>query len=284
MRQRCAADGIPPEYTGAGSSAQVTRLGGKGVLTEETSKSDIISLVYRPSKFNLDLRVDFWHINVSDQVARFGAANILNSCYTDTTGREAAFCKLFTREKSPTSPRFNNILNVSDSFVNINEADVEGIDLKFVYRKDFAFGDLVIDSSHRWTTRSAEGLFLDDELLEIQGTIGDPIYNSSTQFRFTRKDWLYAWTVSAVGPTNQAKFFNGGVNPVAQPPGSYYAYNGVNSVLYKTNTETTITHSMAVRYKSDNWTVVAGIANVFDELAPAVSTGVVNRLGVNPLT
>ena len=284
LRQRCAADGIPPEYTGAGSSAQVTRLGGKGVLTEETSKSDIISLVYRPSKFNLDLRVDFWHINVSDQVARFGAANILNSCYTDTTGREAAFCKLFTREKSPTSPRFNNILNVSDSFVNINEADVEGIDLKFVYRKDFAFGDLVIDSSHRWTTRSAEGLFLDDELLEIQGTIGDPIYNSSTQFRFTRKDWLYAWTVSAVGPTNQAKFFNGGVNPVAQPPGSYYAYNGVNSVLYKTNTETTITHSMAVRYKSDNWTVVAGIANVFDELAPAVSTGVVNRLGVNPLT
>ena len=284
LAQRCAADGIPNDYNGAGSSVQVTRLGGKGVLSEETSKSDIVSLVYRPSKINLDLRVDFWHINVADQVARFGAANIVNSCYTDTSSRAAAFCSLFTREKDAASPRFRNILNVSDSFVNINEADVEGIDLKFVYRKDFSFGDLVVDSQHRWTTRSAEGLFDDEELLEFQGTIGDPIYVSSTQFRFTRKDWLFAWTVGVVGPSNQAEFFNGGVNPVAAPPGSYYSYTGVSSVLYKTKTETTITHAASVRYRSDNWTLVGGISNLFDEMPPAVSTGVVTRLGTGPLT
>ncbi|GIU66886.1 TonB-dependent receptor domain-containing protein [Candidatus Phycosocius spiralis] len=284
LADRCKRDGVPPDYTGSGSSAQITRRGGKGVLKEETSKSNIISLVYRPSKIDLNLRLDFWQISVSDQIGQFGAANIVNTCYTDTSGRADTFCKLFTRDTNKDSPRFNNILNIFDSFVNINETNVEGIDLKFVYRKSFAIGDLTVDSQHRWTTKNATGIFTDDELEESQGTIGDPIYNSITQFRFKRQDWTYAWTVTAIGPSNQIRFFNDGNNIVKQRPGDYYSYNGLTSVFYKTKTETTITHAIAVQYKSDNWTIVGGISNIFNDLAPAISTGVVSRLGVNPLT
>jgi iron complex outermembrane recepter protein len=283
LRTRCAADGIPGDYNGAGSSATIITGGGAGNLKEEESRSDIFSFVYTPSKIDLNLRVDAWKITVTDQVAQFGAANIVGACYTDTTGRAASFCPLLTRDLTVGSARRFNILTVQNNYVNINQTEVQGIDLQVRYRKDFAFGDLSIASNHRWTTSNKTGLFSDLVLIEAAGDIGEPIYVSNTQFQFRRKDWTTAWTVRAIGQTNQTDF-NGGTNPVAAPPGSYYSFNGVASVLYKTKTETTITHDASVQYRSDNWTLVGGVSNVFDERPPAISTGVFfSRLGNTPL-
>ncbi len=283
IRTRCAAEGIPRDYTGAGQSATIFTGGGAGNLKEEESRSDIFSFVYTPSKIDLNLRVDAWKISVTDQVAQFGAANIIGACYSDTSGRAPAFCPLFTRDRTAGSPRLNNILTVQNNYVNINVTEIEGIDLVARYRKDFAFGDLRINSNHRWTTSNKSGLFNAETLIESAGDIGEPMYVSNTQFQFRRKDWTYAWTVDVTGQTNQTDF-NSGVNPVVSTPGSYYAYNGVASVLYKTKTETTITHDASVQYRSDNWTLVAGMSNVFDEKPPAISTGVFfARLGNTPL-
>jgi iron complex outermembrane recepter protein len=283
LRTRCAADGIPGDYNGAGQSATIFTGGGAGNLKEEESRSDIFSFVYTPSKIDLNLRVDAWKINVTDQVAQFGAANIIGSCYTDTTGRAASFCPLFTRDLTAGSPRRFNILTVQNNYVNINETEVEGVDLQIRYRKDFAFGDFRINSQHRWTLHNKQGLFSDEELQDFAGDIGEPEYVSGTQFTFNRKDWTYSWTVDVIGSTNQ-KDFNGGTNPVVSLPGSYYAYNGVASVLYKTKTETTITHDASIQYRSDNWTLVGGMSNIFDEKPPAISTGVFfSRLGNTPL-
>lgn len=284
LKARCIADGIPEGYTAAGSqSITVFTGGGAGNLKEEESRSDIFSLVYTPSKIDLNLRVDAWRISVTDQVAQFGAGAIVGACYTDTTGRAANFCPLFTREKTVGSPRFNNLLTIQNNYVNINVTEVEGIDLVARYRKDFAFGDLRINSNHRWTMSNKSGLFSDAVLIEDAGNIGEPMYVSNTQFQFIRKDWTYSWTSRVVGQTNQTTF-NNGVNPIVSLPGSYYAYNGVANVLYKTKTETTITHDASVRYQSDNWTLVGGVTNLFDERPPAISTGVFfSRLGNNPL-
>ncbi|NJR20604.1 MAG: TonB-dependent receptor, partial [Hyphomonadaceae bacterium] len=283
LRERCAADGIPEGYTAAGSqSATIFTGGGAGNLKEEESRSDIFSFVYTPSRIDLNLRVDWWSIEVTDQVAQFGAGNIINSCYTDTTGVAPVFCSLFSRIRTPGAPRNLNIDTVQNNYVNINVTKVEGIDLKILYRKDFAFGDLVVDSQHRWTTSQQDGLFSDTDLFENIGLIGEPEYNSQTQFRFRRQDWTYAWTVDAVGQVNQ-RTFNNGNNIIVATPGSYYAYNGIARVQYKTRLETTITHDASIQYRSDNWTIVGGVSNIFDELPPSVSVGVVNRLGNYPL-
>ena len=284
LRTRCAAEGIPGDYTAAGSqSATILTGGGAGNLKEEESRSDIFSFVYTPSNIDLNMRVDAWKINVTDQVAQFGAANILDSCYTDTSGRSAFFCSLFTRETAVGSPRRFNVMTVQNNYVNINQTEVEGIDLQVRYRKDFAFGDFRINSNHRWTTSNQTGLFSDEQLIEAAGDIGEPIYVSNTQFQFERKDFTYSWTARVIGQTNQTDF-NNGVNPITSLPGSYYAFNGVDSVLYKTKTETTITHDISAQYRSDNWTIVGGVSNLFDERPPAISTGVFfSRLGNNPL-
>ncbi|OYU77685.1 MAG: TonB-dependent receptor, partial [Alphaproteobacteria bacterium PA3] len=270
---------------GTSQSATIFTGGGAGTLKEEESRSDIFSFVYTPSKIDLNLRVDYWQIEVTDQVAQFGAGNIVGSCYgAADQSRADQFCRLLTRDTNPASARFRQILTVANDYVNVNVTQVEGIDLKAVYRKDFAFGDLVVDTAHRWTLSNKTGLFSDTALLEQAGDIGEPIYVGQAQIRFERKDWTYSWNIDAVGQSNETRF-NNGTNPIVSTPGSYYAYNGIGSVLYKTKTETTITHGFSVRYRSDNWTIVGGVRNVFDEAPPSISTGVFfSRLGNSALT
>jgi iron complex outermembrane receptor protein len=105
------AAGIPGDYNGAtnGSSQSVTVFtgGGAGTLKEEESRSDIFSFVYTPSKIDLNLRVDYWKISVTDQVAQFGAGNIVGSCYgAADQARADQFCRLFTRDTNP-APNFD---------------------------------------------------------------------------------------------------------------------------------------------------------------------------------
>jgi iron complex outermembrane receptor protein len=156
LRQRCEAAGIPGDYNGAtngsSSSATIFTGGGAGVLKEEESRSDIFSIVYTPTKFDLNLRVDYWQIEVTDQVAQFGAGNIVRTCYAATDeARANQFCGLFTRDSNSSSNRFRQIISIQNDYVNVNVTQVEGIDLRAVYRQDFAFGDFVIDTAHRWT-------------------------------------------------------------------------------------------------------------------------------------
>ncbi|MFM1975747.1 MAG: hypothetical protein RL145_593, partial [Pseudomonadota bacterium] len=143
-----------------------------------------------------------------------------------------------------------------------------------------AFGDLTINTQHRWTTKSETGLFSDNVLVDDAGRIGEPIYNSTSQIQFRRKDWTYAWTIDAVGQTNQTTV----ADRVAIAPGTFFAYTGASTLLYKTKTEATITHDLSVQYRSDNWTLVGGVSNLFNEEPPAISTGVFfARLGESPL-
>ena len=283
VQARCAAAGIPDDYNGVGQSATIFTGGGIGNLKEENSRSDIFSIVYKPKAIDLNVRLDYWQINVSDQVANFGAGGITGACYGDTVAsRAATFCNLLVRDTNPTSPTFRNITSVRDNYVNINQQDVAGIDLRVVYNIDFSFGKFKIDSEHRWTTKNATGLFSDAVLNDDAGNIGDPIYVSNTTVSFKRKDWTYSWAIDAVGPATNTDAYP--TNPVNVAPGSYYSFNGLSQVLYKVKTETTITHTLALRYKSDNWTLVGAISNVFNDLPPSVSTGsYFARLGTYPL-
>lgn len=288
LRARCAAEGIPDTYTGGNAfgsqSAVLSVRGGRGRLKEEESNSTIYSFVWTPTWADLSFRIDAWRIEVTDQVTQLGGANIVGACYADSNqARADRFCPLVNRDRNPTSNRFLQIISVSDEYLNISATNVEGIDLTIRYAYDFSFGRLAIESENRWTTLNETALFQDQPPLPNQGEIGSPVYTSNTTFSFAREDWTYAWSVRAIGKTNNSDF-NGGVNPVAAPPGSYYNYNGVNSVLYKTAAEATITHTLTVRYRSDDWTLLAAIDNVFDEAPPSVSTGVYfARLGTTPL-
>lgn len=276
VKDRCAAEGFPPDFFAGNSSATITQSGGFGRLKEEESRSDIFSFVWKPTFADLNLRVDAWQIEVTDQVTNFGAS-IVGACYgvPSETNRQY-FCNKFTRNAA------GLITAVNASYENIDRQRVEGIDLKVLYRKDFSFGDLTVDSQHRWTLKNVGELFPGAVPTDTAGDIGDPIYVSTTQLRFTRKDWTFAWTANAVGPASYLQYFGSDVLPLTST--SNFIFQGLTSLKYKMDVETTITHDFSVRYRSDEWTVVGAISNIFNEDPPSVSSGVYfGYLGTHPL-
>ncbi len=51
-----------------------------------------------------------------------------------------------------------------------------------------------------------------------------------------------------------------------------YRASGLTA-YYKQYTEFTAIHDVSVRYRNDDWTLIAGVQDVFDEQPPAISTG-----------
>src|SRR5690606_7907843 len=90
------------------------------------------------------IALDYFEIEVIDQVQQFGSANIVNACYRSDNFPNDPLCTLVTRDQNPASTRFNQILQVNDSYVNIARQLSRGLDLTVRYEHEFAFGDLLL--------------------------------------------------------------------------------------------------------------------------------------------
>jgi iron complex outermembrane receptor protein len=49
--------------------------------------------------------------------------------------------------------------------------------------------------------------------------------------------------------------------------------NAAGTTLYKVNAEFSATHDASIRYRSDQWSITAGITNLFDEHPPTLTGG-----------
>ena len=270
LRAACDAEGIPDDYDGANPSALIVTGGGAGILRAETSEAWTLGFIWTPSNLDISIALDYFEIDVNDQVAQFGAANILAACYT---GASPDFCTLFTRQLDPAQPALYAITQVNDSFVNLNSQTTRGLDLTARYEHEFSFGTLRADLQATWTFEDEFNLF-GGEIVDFNGEVGEPDFVAQASLRFDRGDWTYFWDVDMVGKASDTEEFGGdifGGRVTGQP---YY---------YKQYSEFTAYHDMSIRYSADNWSVQVGIQNVFDEPPPAVSTGV-TRIGNVQLT
>lgn len=272
----CLADGVPVGYTAGGSSsARVIGIGGAGRLEPETAESNTVGFIWTPSFINLNIALDYYKIEVEDQVAQFGAGSILNECYTSSEFPADPFCDLFTREMDPSSPRFNQIISVDNSYVNIARQLNDGLDLTVRYTHELAAGDLTLNGrvTHilNWETQ----LFNASEPTIQVGRIGQPEWVGQLSARFDRGDWTFFWNADIVGPTSNADFLAEGNT------GTYY---GVPAYFMR-ETGWYDTHNLSVRRRFDQWTLQAGVQNAFNRQPPFTSvSGGGTRIGTTPLT
>src|SRR5690606_1122822 len=96
VADNCAADpaGIPPDFTGGGSSALVISGGGLGVLEAETSKSNTLGVVWQPGFADLSLSLDWFDIEVKNEVDKLGEAQIVFGCYDSDFYPNDPLCNL----------------------------------------------------------------------------------------------------------------------------------------------------------------------------------------------
>lgn len=262
IRANCAAEGIPSDYTGAGSSATIVSGGGQGVLKPETSTATTAGLVFTPAWANFSASLDYFKIDVRDQIGQLTGGQIVGNCY----GLEVfpnAFCGLFNR--AGTGPNPLNIETIRASYININRQLVRGYDLNLRWDGDFNFGKVEVESQFTYTMEDLSLLFDRNQASgfntnDRNGTVSRPQLVGNIRTALNRGDFTYTWGMRYVDETE---------NPFTNPA----TYFGVAGPVYDNVAEARLYHSLSVRYGSDNWDLLVGVENLFDKDPPNMSAG-----------
>jgi iron complex outermembrane receptor protein len=270
IRRNCAAEGIPGDYIGAASGATIYTGGGEGVLESETSESRTLGIVYTPDWFPVSVAVDYFELEVFDQVSQLGAQAIIGGCY-GASNYPNAFCDLFDRNTGSAAIDPFAITEVRDSYINVNSQYTSGVDLTVRYADEFAFGDVHVDLQTTWTLDDVVYLF-DPTIAsgyannDFNGTIGDPQFVANMRTSLTRGAWTYSWFMDYVDgttdPDRNSRTFN---------------YEGWDNAFRDLNIEGVVYHDASVRWEGDSLTIQGGISNLFDEHPPTVSDPIQRR-------
>lgn len=294
IRTNCAAAGVPQGYIAAGtSSATIITGGGAGVLEAETSKARTLGVIFTPKSLGVSVAVDYFEIEVNNEVRQFGAGNITYQCYSRADYPNNPYCGLITRATGATP----QILTINNSYVNVASQKNRGIDLTARYDHEFDFGRLQVDSQFTWQLEDKTQLLGSSTVENYNGTTygyDGPDFTGEVNIRFDKNDWTAYWGMNIIGKGSDTGYLGrdeytstrysstcrnsaGTVAPCTTLLASAATATGLTvigtPVLYKQYTEFYLTHDLSVRKKMDKWTVQAGVLNVFDERPPAGSAG-----------
>ena len=279
VRANCAADGIPSDYTGGASSATIVSGGGFGVLESETSDARTFGVIITPAAGNVSIALDYFKIEIADEVAQLGSGTILGGCYGAPIFPNA-FCSQFTRDPgtNPASPDAFGIIQINDSFLNVNKQESEGWDLTVRYERGFNIGTLLIEAEGTYTLEDAIDLF-DPEIAsgfstnDFNRTIGDPSFTSNLRVAIERNDWTFNWYMDFINGMDNSLFID--------PTFSYFGFEDAQRVV---TTPSVRYHDLSARWEGPAVTVIFGVTNVTDKDPPFVSTDADSRFGNVPVS
>jgi iron complex outermembrane receptor protein len=267
----CAADNIPPDHVASVGPSVLTG-GGIGLLVPETSEAFTFGFVWQPAFADLNFSVDYFDIEVTDEVDKIGGADIVLGCYSSEFFPNEPLCDQFDRDL-PTAPLPNAILEIRDQFINVAIQRIKGMDIAGQWTTDMpgTWGALTINGQVTLNFEDIVGLF-DNTQRDLSGRAGHPDTVSNLNFTLNKDKWSLFWGINYVGETDNLGSF--GRNTVTDSTGT--------QVGVKLNAESVTYHSLSGSYDFDNGLVArVGIANVADEAPPRMtSLGTSNEVDV----
>lgn len=280
VRANCAAAGIPDNYTGAGSSALIVTSGGGDNLESETGESFTAGIIYTPTFADLNIALDYYEIELNDQITTLSGAQIVGGCYSGTQFPND-FCNFLDRNAATDPVNPFQITEVRASTLNVDSQQQRGLDLTVRYENEFNFGTMIVDANVNWALERYINVFGSDFLsgvtdLDFNGVIGFPSVVGDASVRLDRGDWTYTWFTNFTGRQDNNRNFAADLNE----PSGYFGLQG----LYTVNTEAEFRHGASIRYASDTWSITGGIRNIFGEEPPQVSDLVTTSAGNTALS
>jgi iron complex outermembrane receptor protein len=275
VADNCAADGVAGTHSGAGSSATVFSSGGAGTLRAETSTAKSLGAVLTP-KFlgNLQLSIDYFDIEVDNEVSQLGAAAIVGGCYASLNHATDPLCSLFTRQ-APGGANGSNILTVTNNYLNISAQHNRGLDIEAIYKVDLPVGSLSLRGE------ASRGLEVKSQLQptstarDVNGEIGNPEWVGNLDVTYDLDKWSFFAGFRYVGETSNVSHFGNQAQ-------TYYG-RPVNYVL---STDSEIYTNLSIS-RDLPWGLNArvGVSNAFDKKPPFVTalSGEYNTIGNVPL-
>lgn len=277
IRANCAAAGVPPTLGSGGSSARIIQNGGGADLLPETGETFTAGIVFTPTFAPLNIALDYYEIELEDQITTLSGRQVLSRCYAAETFPND-FCNFFTR-----NPSNNRITEIRSDTLNVDSQQQRGIDLEIRYEQDFNFGVFTFDASVNWALERYINVFGNEFNAGIadndfNGSIGFPSVVGDMLMTLERGDWTYSFFSDFIGRQDDNRYYSDDLNFPTQ-----YVNGYPDEVLYKAYTEAQWVHGASIRWEGDTWTFAGGVRNLFDEHPPAVSPDVVTAVGTTPL-
>lgn len=259
----CIASGVPDSYTGAGTSSVTEYTSGGGdSLEAETSTAETIGVVWTSPSDRFAASIDFYDIEISGQIAKLTAANIVGTCYRSDDFPNDPLCDLFTRNDGTNGDY--GIDEVQAGYVNVASQGVRGVDINFTYLEEFDFGKLRVSLEHTNQIDHTYKLFSHSTTRDYIGELGEPKHVGQLYTTFSRNDWSVTWTMRYVDRVNNYDYYNDGSNEI-QYRGETYTY-----IDYAPST---VYHTLSANMDlTDDLNVTLGVANLFDKEPPKIST------------
>ncbi len=296
VADRCVAELTPiigaqqaHNYAGASIFASVFSQGGIGVLNPETSKAKTASIILTPRpaflpRTRVSLAIDYYDIEVNDQISQLGASNIVLQCYESADYPNDPLCNLFSRGIGDFDPA--GIATISDKYVNIASQRNKGLDFTGLVQHNLGrLGSINFLAQVTRTLKQTYQLFATQEADNLLGVID---INNSTltgtrkwvgDFNLTWRapqDFTFFWGVDWFsGADNEDEFAaaHGGDlctesnNDFEDPPIPIYGFYCVDvkvpSAFY---------HNASVTKEIGNkFEITLGMSNIFDKRPPQVS-------------
>jgi len=269
LQANCAAAGIPADYTGTPSQTATIFTRGSilaGVdLLPERSSAQTAGLVWTPAFAPLSVALDYYEIEVRDQITGLSGAAVVGSCYGAAVYPND-FCDLFTREAPDAAQRANEILTINSPYININKQKVRGYDLLTRYEDDLAFGKLTIESQFTYLKEDIVQLFASPlaggtTISNLAGDIGRPKLVGNVVSSLKRGDITWTWGMDYVHATKRLE------------PLTNNGYLGLDNVIRDIRADRRLYHHVSVHYDQPKWSLLVGLRNVFDTKPDPISSG-----------
>lgn len=245
------------------SVAVITAGGAAQGLSAETSKNTSVGLVFEPpipkAMGDLSFAVDYYHIEVNDEVSRIGFANLLAFCYDDPQFRAGGGYCNFSKRTAGT-----NALTVFDNYINQATQKVEGIDYNLRWVHDLGPGTFRFNADVTQYLEQSSKLFDTDPLDDVNGTLRNPEYTGQFDFTYDIGKWRAFYRLTWVKSMDSYDFLG------EDPATSQFDFAVPDYYL----------SNISARYRSDNnWEFTVGIRNLFDKEPDTISSGFYNKVG-----
>ncbi|WP_300974751.1 TonB-dependent receptor [Sphingomonas sp. LHG3406-1] len=291
IRDNCASQGIPGNFTGGAITATVRSQGGLGLLEAETSTAKTASIVLTPrfggalSNTRFDFAVDWFDIKVKGQIAQLGAANIVFGCYNSTSFPTDPLCALFTRA-GPGTQQFI-IQTVDNKYINIAQQRVAGYDFTASVRHNAGrLGQFSLLGNATYQTKQIFDLFVGTGR-NSAGFVGAPKFVGDLNLTWTSANdtgWSVYYGLDIIGKSSSKELVDE-IDSTTQP--GCFVPSQPTPVLRgtycpKVTTPTVLYHAASITKEIEGFDFTLGVSNLFDKKPPRVSVlngGTISTLG-----
>ena len=290
--------GIDPTGTNTAQAQSVEiRSGGSLDIDPETSRSITAGFAFEETfgdGWDVSLGASYFDIKLKDSIIEPSSQFIVNDCFLRQDGQRSPFCDRISYDTDATNTRLL-VSDLNSGFINLNQESVRGWDFNATFGKDVNLFGTQIDLAANFRANhliERSTLFIDDlgesSFDDDAGEFGLPKWTGTSTFTADIDDIRLTWQVRYTGKVEQD---SDGIDPLSDafgngPDGLPTGFIGqtctgggsANGVVAGDGVfcrdvgfaDEIFYHAASVRYRTDTWTLIVGVDNIFDTRPPRV--------------